>query len=320
MSDLTEAVRAKARELLESGAVKSVIGHARGTAPYRSRPYFATTADMTDNLVHDVTCAPNLGVYVNKPEDKVAVIAKGCDARSLITVAAEGQADRSDVVIIGVTCEGKLDERRLLEKLDIAPGDITSVSEDGDSIVVEGPDGEVKVPRDEVIMPTCTWCRVKTPAAANEVIGESIAPSETADTYPDLAELEAMSAEERAAFWQGQLSKCIRCYACRNACPSCFCPECFVDEYHPQWALHGGGQFGGNWMFHTGRAQHLAGRCSSCGSCERACPVNIPLMLLNRWMEREANEQFDHLAGMAEGQKQLAALFRREESRARGEE
>ena len=31
MSDLTDAVRAKAKELLESGAVKLVIGHARGT-------------------------------------------------------------------------------------------------------------------------------------------------------------------------------------------------------------------------------------------------------------------------------------------------
>ncbi len=315
MSNLTEAARAKAKELLESGAVKYVIGHARGTVPYRSRPYFASTPEQAENLIHDITCAPNLGVYVNKPQDKVAVIAKGCDARSLITVASEGQADRSDVVIIGATCEGKLDERRLLAKLDFGPGKIESISEDGDDVVVEGPDGAVKIPRDEVIMPVCTFCRVRTPAACNELIGDEVEARENADAYDDLAELEAMSPAERTKFWNEQLGKCIRCYACRNACPSCFCPECFVDEHHPQWALHGGGQFGGNWMFHTGRAQHLAGRCSSCGSCERGCPVNIPLMLLNRWLERETNENFDHLAGMAEGQKQLAALFRKDESR-----
>jgi len=314
MSDLTEAVRAKARELLESGAVKSVIGHARGTAPFRSRPYFATSADATDELVHDITCANNLAVYVNKPQDKVAVIAKGCDARSLVTVISEGQAERDNVVIVGVCCEGKLDERRLLEKLDFPPRKIQALREEGEEVVVEGPDGEVKIPRDDAIMRACTWCRVRTPAVSDELVGEEIAPQEEADTYPDLAELEAMTEQERAAFWHEQLSKCIRCYACRNACPSCFCPECFVDEYHPQWALHGGGQFGGNWMFHMGRAQHLAGRCSSCGSCERACPVNIPLMLLNRWMERETNRLFDHLSGMTEEQKQLAALFRRDES------
>ncbi|MGQ9729910.1 MAG: 4Fe-4S dicluster domain-containing protein [Candidatus Zipacnadales bacterium] len=320
MGDLTAAVRAKARQLLETGEVKLVIGHARGSTPYRARPHFATSVEAAEELIHDLTCANNLAVYVNKPREKVAVIAKGCDARSLITLASEGQADRADVVVIGVTCEGKLDEGRLLSKLEFPPRHIKAVREEGEEVVVEGLDGEVRLPREEVIMPACTWCRVRTPAVCNEMLGEPVPPAETADTYPDLEQLEAMSAAERAAFWYSQLNKCIRCYACRNACPLCYCPECFVDEYHPQWAVHGGGQFRGNWMFHLGRAQHLAGRCSACGSCERVCPVGIPLMLLNRWMERTANQAFDHLAGMAEGQKQLAALFRRDEGIVKGDE
>jgi formate dehydrogenase subunit beta len=164
-------------------------------------------------------------------------------------------------------------------------------------------------------MVNCTYCRARTPAVCDELIGDPVPPREEADSYPDLAELDAMTEAQRAALWHEQLSKCIRCYACRNACPSCFCPECFVDEYHPQWALHGGGQFRGNWMWNIGRAQHLAGRCSACGSCQRGCPVDIPLMLLNRWMERATNEAFDHLAGMTEEQKQLAALFRKAESK-----
>jgi formate dehydrogenase subunit beta len=288
MSDLTEAVREKAKELLASGDVKLVIGHARGTTPYRARPFFATSAEDAEQLIHDITCANNLAVYVNKPEAKVAVIAKGCDARSLVTIYAEGQADRENLVIVGVSCEGKLEE--------------------------------VRLPRDEVIMPACTWCRARMPAVYDDLVGEGVPPRPEADTYDDLAELDAMNAQERAAFWREQLGKCIRCYACRNACPSCFCPECFVDAYHPQWALRGGGQFGGNWMFHMGRAQHLAGRCAACGSCERACPVGIPLMLLNRWMEREVRREFDYLAGMEAEPRQLAALFRKSESGGLGEE
>ena len=31
--------------------------------------------------------------------------------------------------------------------------------------------------------------------------------------------LEAMTPEERYAFWRGELSRCIRCNACRNVCP-----------------------------------------------------------------------------------------------------
>jgi len=329
MSDHTEAVRAKAKELLEGGDVKLVIGHARGTTPYRSRPHFASSVEQTADLIHDVTCAPNLAVYVNKPKERVAVIAKGCDARSLVTIINEGQAERGDVVIVGVSCEGKLDEGRLLAKLDFPPRRIKSVREEGGAaptplaplpseggkVVVEGPEGEVRIPRDDVIMVNCTYCRARTPAVCDEPIGDPVAPREEADSYPDLAEMDAMTEPERAAFWHAQLGKCIRCYACRNACPSCFCPECFVDEYHPQWALHGGGQFRGNWMWNLGRGQHLAGRCSACGSCQRGCPVDIPLMLLNRWMERATNEAFDHLAGMSEEQKQLAALFRKAEGR-----
>ncbi len=320
MSDLTKAAREKAKALLESGDVKLVIGHARGTAAYRARPYFAASADQVDSLIHDITCANNLAVYVNGPEEKVAVIAKGCDARSLVTICAEGQADREKLVIIGVPCEGKLDEARLLAKLDFPPRQIESVREEGDEVVVAGPSGDVRFPRDEVVMPVCTWCRARTPAVCDELLGDEVPPRPEADTYADLAELDAMSEAERAAFWQEQLSKCIRCYACRNACPSCFCPECFVDAYHPQWALRGGGQFGGNWMFHMGRAQHLAGRCAACGSCERACPVGIPLMLLNRWMEREVKQQLGYLAGMEAEPKQLAALFRKSESSGFGEE
>jgi len=315
MSDHTDAVRAKAKQLLEGGEVKLVIGHARGTVPYRSRPHFAASPEQTADLIHDVSCAANLAVYVNKPKEKLAVIAKGCDARSLVTIINEGQAERGNVVIVGVSCEGRLDEGRLLAKLDFLPRQIKSVREDGESVVVEGPSGEVRTPRDEVTMVNCTYCRARTPAVCDELIGDPVPPRDGADTYPDLAELDAMSEAERAAFWHEQLAKCIRCYACRNACPSCFCPECFVDEFHPQWALHGGGQFAGNWMWNLGRAQHLAGRCSACGSCERVCPVGIPLMLLNRWMERTTSQAFDHLAGMTEEQKPLPALFRKAEAK-----
>jgi len=316
MSDHTEAVRARAKQLLESGEVQRVIGHARGTTPYRSRPHFATSPEQTEGLIHEVTCASNLAVYVSKPKERVAVIAKGCDARSLVTIINEGQAERGNVLIVGVACEGKLDEGRLLRKLDFPPRHAQSVREEGEEVVVEGPQGEVRLRRDDVIMVNCTYCRARTPAVADELIGEPVPPREGADTYADLAGLDEMSEAHRAEFWRAQFEKCIRCYACRNACPSCFCPECFVDEYHPQWALHGGGQFRGNWMWNLGRGQHLAGRCSACGSCQRGCPVDIPLMLLNRWMERATNQAFDHLAGMSEQQKQLAALFRKSEAKA----
>ena len=49
------------------------------------------------------------------------------------------------------------------------------------------------------------------------------------DPFKSLDKLESLSGKERWEFWKEQLSKCIRCYACRSACPMCYCDECVVD-------------------------------------------------------------------------------------------
>ena len=44
-----------------------------------------------------------------------------------------------------------------------------------------------------------------------------------------------MTPEERWNYFVEETSRCIRCYACRNACPVCYCSECFVDSTMPYW-------------------------------------------------------------------------------------
>ncbi|HEX9046660.1 MAG TPA: 4Fe-4S binding protein, partial [Verrucomicrobiae bacterium] len=78
--------------------------------------------------------------------------------------------------------------------------------------------------------------------------------------------------------------------------PMCGCEQCFVDKNQPQWfptAADGAGNF----SWHVMRAFHLAGRCVGCGSCTDACPVGIPLDLLNAAMARSALKHFSHRAG-----------------------
>ena len=38
--------------------------------------------------------------------------------------------------------------------------------------------------------------------------------------FDEVERLEAMTPDERFAFWQGELSRCIRCNACRDICPA----------------------------------------------------------------------------------------------------
>jgi ferredoxin len=124
--------------------------------------------------------------------------------------------------------------------------------------------------------------------------------------------LEQMSASERFEYWKAQFAKCIKCYACRQVCPMCYCRRCIVDVNQPQW-VNTSSHTLGNFEWNIVRAFHLAGRCVACGGCDRACPVNIPLRLINHRMSKEALDAFDHFAGESADQKPVLATFRQDD-------
>jgi Fe-S oxidoreductase len=51
-------------------------------------------------------------------------------------------------------------------------------------------------------------------------------------------------------------------------------------------------------FFQIIHAVHLAGRCTGCGECERACPMGIPVLLLKRSLSRKVEELFAYKAGV----------------------
>ena len=111
------------------------------------------------------------------------------------------------------------------------------------------------------------------------------------DVVKRIEELSAMTPEERSGFWAEQFAKCTRCYACRAACPMCYCTQCIVEKNVPQWISTAAAGHG-NYAWNIIRAFHLAGRCTECGACEAACPQGIPLMLLNVGLARDVEEEF----------------------------
>ena len=123
-----------------------------------------------------------------------------------------------------------------------------------------------------------------------------------ASTLTDEEHRDAIKFCERFAFWQNELSRCIRCNACRDACPACTCEKCVFDNPKSGVENKSPANSFEEKLFHIIRAFHVAGRCTDCGECSRVCPQNIPLHLLNRKFIKDINEFYgDYQAGAEVG-------------------
>ncbi|MGN1042310.1 MAG: 4Fe-4S dicluster domain-containing protein [Christensenellales bacterium] len=288
MQRVEELMLKRASEMLESGEVDRVIGWKRGESYYDNSPATFTKNNL-DGFVYNAFCGANLSKYLvaeSKKPGKVLVFLKPCDTYSFNQLLSEHRVKRENVYVIGVECQGKLDVNKLYS---VGADGILSVAENGETVSVKTLYGDKEVNFDDALSVKCETCKSKEFAVADETIVVNEMKDNKEKRFDEVERLEKMTADERYAFWKGELSKCIRCNACRNVCPACTCINCVFDNDKSGIAGKANADSFEEKLFHVIRSYHVAGRCTDCGECSRVCPQNIPLHLINRKYIKDIN-------------------------------
>ena len=306
---------AKAKELLENGTVDRVFGWKKGNFDYDLTPAVFYNASELEEFVFSDFSGANFSKYLiketKKGDGKVLVFLKPCDTYSFNQLLTEHRFDKEKVYAVGIPCDGMVDVRKI--KASVGEG-VVSIDSVTDTLKIDTIyDGVRSIDKKDVLQERCINCKSKKHVYYDELLGEDGQVLDN-NRFDQVSKLENMTADERFAFWQNELSRCIRCNACRDVCPACTCEKCVFDNPNSGVENKSPANEFEEKLFHIIRAFHVAGRCTDCGECSRVCPSNIPLHLLNRKFIKDMNSFYgDYQAGEEVGSRAPLTNYTKED-------
>ena len=311
VEQIEKEIRKVAAKLLADNKVDVVVGYENGTLPCQAVPSFIESPEDVDRLVWNSFCSTNPAKYVHdiifrhkesqkraKPEDRtkkfVGVVARGCTTRSIVLHLQEKQYDGNQVVIIGVPCRGFVSRKRLSHA--VGGKEILGGVQKGDVLSVETANGTQDIPIGDVLAANCLTCRINNPVMSDILIGDPAPAMDEDNEYKGVDEFENLTEEDRWSYFKKEMAKCMKCYACRNTCPSCYCKICFVEQSQPKWVGVGVDE-SDTQVFQVMRIFHMAGRCVDCGSCSEVCPMGVDLRKFLKKLDKDAYNLFAYRTG-----------------------
>ncbi|NLG32044.1 MAG: 4Fe-4S ferredoxin, partial [Syntrophomonadaceae bacterium] len=211
MTDINNKIREIAARLLKDKQVDLFMAWEKGELDYQVKPYFARTPEEADRMVFNDYCIQNLSNGLLKFRDgqeKIGIVVKGCDSRGIVRLLEDNQITRERLYIVGVCCPGMKDP------LKAALND----------------SGFKKQSKDVPLADKCLKCRQPNPVIYDEILGQERVPDVAGERFSLVRDLENKTPDERYAFFEDILSRCIRCYACRQVCVACNCRTCIFDD------------------------------------------------------------------------------------------
>jgi hypothetical protein len=263
----TKQIQDIAAKLFAEGKIDVFVGYRMNGFDDNQVPVLIKDPQDVSKLVFTDKSVFNLVNYLKTDHTRrkrVGLVVKGCDSRSLNLMLTESQVKRENLYVVGICCEGVVDEAA--QK-----------------------------------MQNCVECVVSDAVVYDELLGAGGTLSGSIKPYKvnaDVAALAAKPLTERTAYFEEVFENCIRCNACRHSCPLCYCAKCCIDQ-ETSTLYNGANTTSAAFHALMTWSLHLAGRCVDCRNCEKACPSHLPLHLLHKQNESVIYENFqEHLAGV----------------------